>query len=142
MMRAGAERLCALLRGLEPSVQIQRQHRRRQRDGQGARDCEQELEHAALRRRRPVSEQLPHVRDLPGPRGEPGGGREGPAAQSRRRREPRHHAEARAKYGGVSLRLSPSLFVSAHVNGIIYLGLAKWRSREFVQYKSAVMNAF
>ena len=92
-----------MLRGLEPSVQIQGQHRRRQRDDQGARDSEQELEHAALRRRRPVSEQLPHVRDLPGPRSrlrEPGGGREGPPAQSRRRREPRHHADARAKYGG------------------------------------------
>jgi hypothetical protein len=52
------------------------------------------------------------VRGLPGPRSgsgsqEPGAGREGPAAQSRRRREPRHHADARAKYGGVSLRLSP-----------------------------------
>jgi hypothetical protein len=122
-----ADRLC-VLRGLELSVQIQSQHRHHQRNDQGARDSEQEPEHPALRRRRPASEQLPHVRDLQGPRsrlGEPGGGREGPAAQSRRRREPRHHADARAKYGGVSLRLSLSLFASAHVNGSISLGFAK-----------------
>ena len=127
--RPARGRLCVLLRRLEPSVQIQGQRRRRQRDDQGARDSEQELEHA-LRRRRPASEQLPHVRGLPGPRSgsgsqEPGAGREGPAAQSRRRREPRHHADARAKYGGLH-RFSKA----AHAPAGSTSGSARWSSNE------------